>query len=542
MCDIYRNSVLTIAASCSSSDWEGFLRERTSASFVALTKPPKFQSLRLREAVDHRRMLHEDPIHARAWTFQETILPRRLLSFGSFEMTWECETLRRCECGRVDDKTEDKNNFDDIGRAAYRKYTKAIIQEGCWVGKMFEPPKSTASARTQTRGASLGQNVQVLNAPNKGLMMRLLEEAPSEHNQGAFRSFIGDVRAGVHDGLLYRSMKDFPSSVFDAFSEALLTDDMEPYLQETLSRKAPRRLSRWIDERGSGPVYAMWLNNHFHNHFSLDAFYRYWRRTLVPEYTRRALKKDSDRLTALQAIAMNIHSKIRDEYLAGLWKADLLRQLCWKSRGSHNLPASNESPSWSWSSVCGPTIPYLDEDAENNTGSEMKNSGLHMHNMDILGAHCVVRGTHPCGENTNGVIKVRASALEIQCLQNNDAATFNFHVISRSEKNGVLPIFSRLEMDINPDTPLGSRRGLPIFRCNEQDDFNIKHHNFAGTATLLIVKEWCPGEILVFLCGAVSMDIESDSRVRRRLGIATCKRQELLRFSEHIHWGRFDLI
>lgn len=73
MCDIYRDSILTIPTPCSASDCAGFLQDRMIDDLVGLTGPPRLQPVRFCRAVDHSRMLRDDPIHARAWKFQETM-------------------------------------------------------------------------------------------------------------------------------------------------------------------------------------------------------------------------------------------------------------------------------------------------------------------------------------------------------------------------------------------------------------------------------------------------------------------------------------
>lgn len=102
MCDIYQNSIFTIAASCSDSDSAGFLQQRTLGISFKLGRLGGLSPVHVREAIDCSQRLRKDPIHARAWTFQETILPRRLLSFGSYEATWECETHKQCECRHIE--------------------------------------------------------------------------------------------------------------------------------------------------------------------------------------------------------------------------------------------------------------------------------------------------------------------------------------------------------------------------------------------------------------------------------------------------------
>jgi hypothetical protein len=42
------------------------------------------------------------PLLERAWTYQELFLPRRVVYFTAEELVWECEEVRKCECGGFD--------------------------------------------------------------------------------------------------------------------------------------------------------------------------------------------------------------------------------------------------------------------------------------------------------------------------------------------------------------------------------------------------------------------------------------------------------
>lgn len=202
MCDIYRNSILTIAASCSASDCAGFLRERITDDPIELHKPPRLQSVRLRQAVDHSRMLRDDPIHSRAWTFQETILPRRLLSFGSQEATWECEELRQCECRQIEYGHQAEMISDELGRAAYRKHTRAVIEGRFHATQEYDPPGIGAHFQTCAAEPSLPK-LSVVESYTR----QLLAEAPAIEDQEAFRSYIDEFRQRkVEDLILAASL------------------------------------------------------------------------------------------------------------------------------------------------------------------------------------------------------------------------------------------------------------------------------------------------------------------------------------------------
>lgn len=93
---------------------------------------------------------------------------------------------------------------------------------------------------------------------------------------------------------------------------------------------------------------------------SLSEKYRLWY-ALVEDYTPRRFKYIQDRLVAISGIAKIFGDLIRnDEYVAGLWKRDIVRGLSWHVRGAKLIPSKtiqgfsvpvDRFPSWTWASV-----------------------------------------------------------------------------------------------------------------------------------------------------------------------------------------------
>lgn len=99
MSDIYKNSFLTLAAASASNSQAGFLSSRTKHLGTALPAFPRAPlGLKIREAIDRKRPVQE-PLEARAWAFQERLIPNRILFFGSREMRWECNSSTLTESG-----------------------------------------------------------------------------------------------------------------------------------------------------------------------------------------------------------------------------------------------------------------------------------------------------------------------------------------------------------------------------------------------------------------------------------------------------------
>jgi hypothetical protein len=89
---------------------------------------------------------------------------------------------------------------------------------------------------------------------------------------------------------------------------------------------------------------------------------------LIEEYTPRKFTCISDRLVAISGLAQIFGKMIRSqEYVAGLWKPDMIRGLVWHIEGAKLIPRrsgesmraeNNTFPSWSWASVGYERVKY----------------------------------------------------------------------------------------------------------------------------------------------------------------------------------------
>ncbi|KAF4947848.1 hypothetical protein FSARC_13871 [Fusarium sarcochroum] len=89
---------------------------------------------------------------------------------------------------------------------------------------------------------------------------------------------------------------------------------------------------------------------------------RGWR-LIVERYTRRSLTADDDKLPAIAGLSTRFALKgkskegqvmFNSSYLAGLWKEDFLRDMCWEIDYYYPLGGASSTyiaPSWSWTSV-----------------------------------------------------------------------------------------------------------------------------------------------------------------------------------------------
>ena len=99
-----------------------------------------------------------------------------------------------------------------------------------------------------------------------------------------------------------------------------------------------------------------------------DAVWTAWHR-IVEQYSTRVLTMPGDKLPAISGIASKIRKATHSEYIAGLWKCNLVSDLLWQraiptlsDNDLHSLETWR-APSFSWSSLNAPVTYYtLDED------------------------------------------------------------------------------------------------------------------------------------------------------------------------------------
>ncbi|KAI1099112.1 HET-domain-containing protein [Jackrogersella minutella] len=106
MASIYKNALITIAATCSGNSNDGFIH----SSDRACPHPLKYRTA-TGQPVDFyvsRKLLHHEysfegsfhPLLKRAWAYQERLLSPRYLHFTFGEVVWECGELIACQCSK----------------------------------------------------------------------------------------------------------------------------------------------------------------------------------------------------------------------------------------------------------------------------------------------------------------------------------------------------------------------------------------------------------------------------------------------------------
>ena len=130
MHEIFACAQVTIAASKASRCTEGFLAPRFNAPKVYVTIQDHIETHNVgpsRVVLMPSSKRHVEPLVTRTWTLQETLLSRRVLSYGSWQLHWYCGVRKRFG-GRV-------SYSDASNRASFQ-----TLEE-----RHFETPRTSSS-------------------------------------------------------------------------------------------------------------------------------------------------------------------------------------------------------------------------------------------------------------------------------------------------------------------------------------------------------------------------------------------------------------
>lgn len=164
-----------------------------------------------------------------------------------------------------------------------------------------------------------------------------------------------------------------------------------------------------------------------HHDVVTERYHELWRK-MVQDYNSRRLTHRSDKFPALSGLALEFAYLLNDEYVAGLWKKDLVRGLCWKwlSNRARQQSTHNYGPSWSWAKMNVPiTYGLLRED---RVFESRANRGQFVHvpvdsriaDPEILHISIVPEGEDPRGTLISGRIYLRGQLLQLQRSKTGD--------------------------------------------------------------------------------------------------------------------------
>lgn len=97
MARIYKNSQFTICASMSTSMDSGIFPPRMNSHPITVTGDDGTETILRVTALQSHNTPPTD-LETRGWTYQEYLLPPRILEFGPFDISWRCQKGHFCEC------------------------------------------------------------------------------------------------------------------------------------------------------------------------------------------------------------------------------------------------------------------------------------------------------------------------------------------------------------------------------------------------------------------------------------------------------------
>ena len=134
--------------------------------------------------------------------------------------------------------------------------------------------------------------------------------------------------------------------------------------------------------------------------------YKRWYR-VVEHYSTRKMTMATDKLPALSGLASLVANQTGDQYLAGLWRRDLVCGLLWYANRSDMprlvRPSMWRAPSWSWAALDGAATFEI-----RSTGEESGQSCI-----DIVEAVVKLCGENPYGMVSSGYIVIVGRLVQV---------------------------------------------------------------------------------------------------------------------------------
>ncbi|KAE9373287.1 HET-domain-containing protein [Stipitochalara longipes BDJ] len=136
-----------------------------------------------------------------------------------------------------------------------------------------------------------------------------------------------------------------------------------------------------------------------------------WSRILYL-YSRAHLSYSKDKLVALSGIAHHFQDKTGDQYIAGLWRNNLQRLLCWAVDTSGPKPDAIQNsipyraPSWSWASIDSPITWSL-----HSTNEVYSEQPRQSYLIDVISVELGSVGTDALGGLEDAKLQLRCSPL-----------------------------------------------------------------------------------------------------------------------------------
>ena len=173
--------------------------------------------------------------------------------------------------------------------------------------------------------------------------------------------------------------------------------------------------------------------------------YELWRQT-IEQYMACDLTKESDKLVAVSGLAKVIKGQLQDDYLAGLWRDSLPKQLLWKVHNckqangtASRRPCEYRAPSWSWGSVDA-TVFLRDDVWGNKFNDRVK--------VEVLDAQVERVTSDETGPVVGGFVRLSGPLSPCKVIRPYESLNWLFKVRRSDDK---YDSSSRVELDVPMD-------------------------------------------------------------------------------------------
>lgn len=225
------------------------------------------------------------------------------------------------------------------------------------------------------------------------------------------------------------------------------------------------------------------------SHFAdISTTYLEWRQMIIPNYTRRQLTFPGDRLPALSALASMVGNWSGDQYLAGIWLADIKLSLAWRvledgPKTQLTAPTTWVCPSFSWASI-DHEIDYVLPDQVLDDGSSPYGSV----DVQVLEYSIDLSGLNPYGAVNSGWVKLSALSqiLELQWDSTKRISTLTDESEHHFERSMFYPDTVLRESCISGP---GNEEHVSVLRSTSLDDIKASFNVCVQGALILDVPK-----------------------------------------------------
>ncbi|ROW04998.1 hypothetical protein VSDG_00080 [Cytospora chrysosperma] len=252
----------------------------------------------------------------------------------------------------------------------------------------------------------------------------------------------------------------------DGIPLEFMSDIKEPQAIDVVSVKAFEATLRRFDKSGSvddpsDDDGVPWVPRQYESPYEL------WN-DILESYAKCALTKPDDKLVAISGVVKDFANAVGDQYLAGLWRKNLINGLLWVAKDQRDPALSPETarpdnyraPSWSWASIDAP-----------GTKGQACERDLYGDYVQVLDVHIEPRADDPTGELRHACLHLQGQLVKTR-----------HKPVFRGGAGGFGTFIADLEEEMTGDEffclPLREQvignkpylRGLVLAPCPEEDE------------------------------------------------------------------------